>query len=1262
MSKLNQIQRAILEMGGGQFQKLADAYLKERGHDRINSIGSVTGANKVKTGTPDTLVALPNGNYVFAEHTTQQEELLGKIKDDLVKCFNEAKTGIPIEKIERVMFCFTSESGLGADQENELIELCKEKGVHLDLFGIDTIAFDLYLKYPGLARDFLGIEIDTGQIVSPDQFIELYNKDKLATRLDLSFHFREDEVDEVLSALEEGNLVVISGRPGIGKSRLALEACARFQSARSDYEVWCIFKRERDLWEDLKARFSKPGNFLILVDDANRISRFEYVVDLLQHQRNDQQIKVVATVRDYALSTVREAARPLGGGAEVEVISFSDEQIKELVEDEYGIRNHTFLERIADVARGNPRLAVMAGEVITNEGTFESVQDVSNLYDRYFSSIREDLHEGGADIGNTDLLRAAGVAAFFKAVDRTNEEMMTAIEEAFDLSPEVFWELALQLHDMEVLDMHEDEVVRVSDQVLSTYLFYLATFKEGALDFGALLDHFFPRFRQRLIDSLNPVLSAFDHKYIIELLRPHVERAWLRLEAEGNEPGFLQLLDVFWFVKRTDTLLWIRNRIAEMKTEQAEFADLRFEKDANAVSSPSLLSVLGSFAYAEVDEVKISLDLLMQYLAKRPAEVSTVLQLLLEQYGFKYISHRRGFEIQRAVVDALWQRVEEEGLLFPRTFIAVAGNYLNTHFETYRMEETRVLQIQRFDVPATPELAALRATIWERLFVLYDNADLQDDVLNVIHGYSTSHFRVNNSEVVESDAKHLVPLLVSVLDADNYWHCLVLHDYLDLLERHGVEDHDNLREQFRNDTYELSEILLQEFGDGRGPDTSLEEFQQYKRVQIAEFTSDYTFDDYVRFFEQCLEIRQSSDPRRTEYLIKKGVVEALLSLAEENSDLFEQVLKHYLTLGDPLGLNGYSLVQKLLEHRGLDASRRFLSGLEYLTRDRWLFYIHEVLLEEAINEEQLNHLYGLYERAELANLPAGWGYLLKFLPLDKRVVARVVKRVLDKVEEPHHGSAFSLMFNPNTKVPEQIANLFADDVDLLKQAYLILEGAHHHPDYTGSVFNVLLDLDPDFITEYIDWKYKNAKNGWLSPHHDHRDYAFIWSRPDYEEIMERAAEEVFSQKQERAAYARSTYLQAFFPGEEESNVAPEVQERQNTLLSHLIEKRHGDSAFMKFLFTVIAHFSPERRRLFIERFVQYNTSIEDFKKLMLEPSSRSTTGSWVPVLQRQLTYWESLLPIMKSVELLPHKQYIERRIQGLRAEIEREKKSDFMED
>ncbi|MEM8866990.1 MAG: hypothetical protein AAGC73_01860, partial [Verrucomicrobiota bacterium] len=111
-----------------------------------------------------------------------------------------------------------------------------------------------------------------------------------------------------------------------------------------------------------------------------------------------------------------------------------------------------------------------------------------------------------------------------------------------------------------------------------------------------------------------------------------------------------------------------------------------------------------------------------------------------------------------------------------------------------------------------------------------------------------------------------------------------------------------------------------------------------------------------------------------------------------------------------------------------------------------------------------------------------------------------------------------------------------------------------------------------------------------------------------------------------------------------------------------IEQRNQDSQFIRFLFAMIANFEAERRLPFIECFTRNNQNIDAFKELSLLPNGRSWSGSIVPVLQKDIDYWESLLPIFNTVDLLLHRLHVEQQISSLNRQIEHAKRSDFIGD
>lgn len=55
----------------------------------------------------------------------------------------------------------------------------------------------------------------------------------------------------------------------------------------------------------------------------------------------------------------------------------------------------------------------MAAQVAKDSNTLESIRDVSELYDKYYSSIKSDLDA----LDDGDILKVAGIVAFFRNVD-----------------------------------------------------------------------------------------------------------------------------------------------------------------------------------------------------------------------------------------------------------------------------------------------------------------------------------------------------------------------------------------------------------------------------------------------------------------------------------------------------------------------------------------------------------------------------------------------------------------------------------------------------------------------------------------------------------------------------------------------------------------------------------------------------------------------------------------------------------------------------
>lgn len=389
MATIVSIKQKIEQLDAGSFQVLCDAYLSREGYPNPVSLGTKAGTQKTTQGTPDTYFCLANGKYVLAEYTTQRPGLAGKIRSDLEKCFDSQLSGINNDDITEIIYCHTS-SGIDAGADKSLKRYCQDKGVQLTMIGIDKLAEDISRKYPILAKEHLGLSVDTEQIQDPLDFVRQYDASALAAPLNTNFLFRENEIVRLQKAFDENNVVILSGAAGTGKTRLALEFAERFQKEHTAVKICVIHNHGLPIYDDLKQHFECPGDYFVIVDDANQLSQLDLIIEYVNKKDNGYNVRILATVRNYALQKVKADIAGIVHYSEVTLDSLSDDEIKSLVKDYLGIINRDYLNRIATIAEGNARIALIAGKVAVDANTHNIESALDLFFDYYLK--RPDLY------------------------------------------------------------------------------------------------------------------------------------------------------------------------------------------------------------------------------------------------------------------------------------------------------------------------------------------------------------------------------------------------------------------------------------------------------------------------------------------------------------------------------------------------------------------------------------------------------------------------------------------------------------------------------------------------------------------------------------------------------------------------------------------------------------------------------------------------------------------------------------------------------
>ena len=1257
MSKINQIEQELSQIDASKFHKLINTYLSKKFSFMIHSNGTKIGEDKPISGTPDSFVALEDGNYIFVECTTQKSDIVSKFLKDLEKCFDEAKTGIGISKIKKVILACNCD--IKPNELEILQKYCNSKD-KLFFIGISSLANDLYANYSKIVYDFLGVSIDTVQILDESDFVTEYESGGYATPLNTVLCCRDKEVANIELALKDSQITFITGKAGVGKTRLAIEVAPKF-AKENGYKFKAIFNRGVNIYDDLMAYFNvEDEKFLIFIDDVNRVYQaLGYLLSSFNKKITNYQIKIVATVRDYAKDIIEKVPSNINCSV-IEIQSMDNISVSEIISKNFKNIDPIHNEKILEISQNNPRMAFMACKIAQN-GSFDAVNNTYDLYKEYFKSADNDINI----FGDIDIGKIVAIAAFFRVIDKQNDKQVEVIKQAFGVDVVAIWDKIEKLHRYEIFDMYENSVVKISDQILASYLFYKTVFVDKSLKISSFIVNFFPNHFGKIRDVLNQILPVFDINLILKELKDPVDILWIEysdkslLSGHDNNP-IIEFVEIFWYLKESEILEKLHEEIQDLEQEHIDVNSIDIFKRSD--NKPDTILYIISLLSRSNDEnnLKITVELIVIYLNKKPNKIHEVIYTLVKDFGYELNSYRYGYKKEKIVMDRLWELSKNsDNLLLKRLFIRIASEMLGTDFQDARYHG-RTLNLYNYTLVPTQTLNDFRKTIFERLDEIFKSSYFLADLEKFINAYSQKTNISKRKDILEQDSICVLNLVTKYFNSTIYRHCKIVRNFLSFLDGNKISYDKNVQTVFKHSYFGIDDLLC--LNPYKLEGDNIEQNNAYIKNELIKFANNHkTKDEWIGLFNVCVEIYNVIDdinPYR--FRINFGILLEILS--SNDSGLFIEVLDEYFKLGDPFLL--YLDRRILIKILGKNGAFEFIEKQNFKAKDFWRFGIFAAMDENDITQKDVKNLLDLYKSTDITNIPQYFDHLQKYENIKKDITLKILKVLCNRaISNNKFLITIEMFFFQFTNMLDKYIKT---DKKLIETAYFMRLKDNINFDHDANILNKFLNYDSDFINRYIANILKTLSNR-VSSVNMHTDFSILFDRKDCNTVFLKIIETIHKIPDKKFVFGKGEFLKSFFMGFHSPLL--DAQKIIN-IIEQFIDKYFTDKERMIFISRLICEFNSDEsenanidtRAHLYAYIISKNNDYELFKSLKFEKNLRMSHGSWVPVIQRDIKFYEKLISMMNTANLLKHRTFINKIIDDLKRRIDREKKFDFMED
>lgn len=1236
MGNIQSIQNALIAINETVFQDLCDSFIVSinRDYRAFSRTGSQVGKQKTKKGTPDSCFWQRNGKFIFIEYSTNVTSGVSKLISDVEKCLDKSKTGISTDDISKIILFFNF--NLKPDEIKSVGDILVGTGIELELYSLDTLALELSINHRNIAHEFLNVPLDSGQVVSIDQFIKEYDKASkgIATPLDNPFVHRENELKKLNDYIAKENLVILSGAPGVGKTKLALEAIRGFVKDNISYNVYCISYKHASLIEDLNQYLHQDEDCILFVDDANRIDSFGQVLGFYKSQRKGN-LKILMTVRDYACHSVEKS---LG---ESKFVSYSinkltDEHIIDILKSTpFNIQNYRYQREIIRVAEGNPRLAIMAALVAIEKQSLQVFHDSSDLFERYFSTFINDEGEFADSIN----IRILGLIAFFYALPYKDKEFIIPILDAFDLVYDDFIDHIDRLDRLELVEIQYDNV-KIPEQNLSTYFFYKAFIKEGLLPFETLLEGCYKNQKARFRDCIIPANNTFGYDNVITRIKPALKK-YLDSINEDKETA-LDFLSVFYIYLQEETLGFLYNMIAGIPKSNVSPTEICYVKEDYLFKRDCIIELLVGMFNTHT-YLKDFIELSFEYIRKQPYKFSELIDKIKDVLIFKPFDADFRFDRQRILYEVLIKGVNQKDIIYTKAFYELSKTFLLFQFEQTEACRNHSFSFYHYPLPCNNSIKDLRKEIWSCL-----NSNYPNEVYSILENYLHNTHDVVK-DIMEYDMPFVCSIIENHLNPDSLIHCKYVQELIRCYKRNDIESYD-LEELSRIYTSRIYEMYLIVSWDRlRDKDYfQYDDYDEYTRLKENEIRESFVFekkqevDSFYNDFISIVETGNESNRYNYEKVLDIIVVTTLQNNFGLGVYLLEIIIKRNL-----IGYIPYKAFEVALstEEKADNLWSLIQCNANNSSREAWEMSFYHFIPDSLVCDKYIRGVKSTisnWDSTSFLNLNS----LKKFFAADPNLLNEVIETIAQKDETQK-------VYISEYELKGIFSNLLEINTELVQRIYIRQAITQHHFDYEKRIlFNILIK-NLRFLIDYVDALYfNNPTNSKLD-----RDSVLniVWNIDNSEEILKKIFEKYHRSK---TYFLNDHFCNSFF-----RNLSKEAEERAGNFLLDYCRENYNDVNIMNFIIDIVRISMNGYFSQVLLLYISLTQDKEMFSKIHWCMNEGAYVGD-VIIGDIEAAKWNNLLSIVNKSDigykLIPIKQYINSRIESCQRFAEQERKSKFV--